>query len=261
MDKLVPLNAMSAVCGGLVVTLVGVLRLHDRRAVDRVTLRLQVGVAFLDVWLHVAALCFGMWEADDVFCELLGWNRFYFPLAGLFLHIAIALNLDLLLLRRVRECGWLEPMYWTAALAVPLLITLPPLVYGQFGMVAGGRGCLLRRNDAVASAVDVLCKQMWFLVTVVYCGLVAARVGVRFSRDLDTLRDLPIPDSHASLVRTRQLQRDLKKLILRVSLYPAATLLTHSGWCVKQLCHYTHSDSPAIDAWAHVGLGTPQLAF
>ncbi|KAJ9052491.1 hypothetical protein DSO57_1033618 [Entomophthora muscae] len=257
----VSLSAFSSVCGCLVVGLMILLTLHDRKAVDRVTLRLQVGVSALDVWLHVATLYFGKWEFDDMFCIFLGWNRFYFPLAGLFLHISIALNLHLLLLLRVRECKWLETMYWMGSFCLPLLVTLAPAVYGQFGMVKSSGDCLLRENNLVSSVVDVLCKQMWFLATVLYCGIVAVRVGVRFGRDLDTLRDLPIPDSHTSVLRTRQLQRDIKKLILRVALYPAATLLTHSGWCIKQICHYIHSDNDLIDSWAYTGLGTTSYYF
>lgn len=97
-----------------------------RGALDRVSIRLQTGIAVTDLAKHVL-LSLNMVGDDSPTCSVIGFVLVVLLQVYMLLNIAIALNLHLVvLLNRKPRRGWVL-WYWGVSLGLPLVLNVPLL--------------------------------------------------------------------------------------------------------------------------------------
>lgn len=129
------LNILSAISSVAVVGVFLVLRkapisgclLESRGAhVDTVSIRLQVGIACLDLVTHLMA-CFAYDFPDNWACEALGFVWALVKHAYLCLSVSVSVNLHLVVICRLKPTRRWEPCYWAVSASLPFLLNLPLL--------------------------------------------------------------------------------------------------------------------------------------
>ncbi|KAJ9069743.1 hypothetical protein DSO57_1015427 [Entomophthora muscae] len=158
------LNGASCVCGGILSLLILVGMWYSRHLMDRVSVRLTLGLAIASAAKALALLVYfpkSAWCAGQAF--VVQWAL----LAYVMLSVAVGLNLQLVFVQGISfEPRW-EIAYWVSALTLPTALSVVPLLAGKSELAC-------EHADAYAAdSVPWLSHLLWVTVGCTYCGIVA----------------------------------------------------------------------------------------
>ncbi|KAJ9062053.1 hypothetical protein DSO57_1014902 [Entomophthora muscae] len=215
------LNQVSAVSAGLILVILGVLAIHDAKMVNRISLRLTAGIALVDLMNHLNNVLHRTLSEGDL-CVISGFWRVFGRQLYCFLNVSIALNLQLILLGGHRPKPSWEKYYWIFSLGIPLVMNLPPLALGMFGF--NGERCYVRYvgHHQVLLTINI---SLVILFTLVYCTFISVLVMLRLRAKLAIVRNLS-PNQDMDQHVQRQVEKSLKRLIFRISLYPFTCVIS-----------------------------------
>lgn len=206
----------------------------------------------IDLLKHV--LFFFVIQGDESLrCEVLGFIAMLLEHLYLMLNVAIALNLHLVIIKSYPPNPRWEFYYWLIPLSVALTANVPLLALGKFGK-GDSDTCLLKQGPQPSLQLEILYFSVPSILTIVYCLGVAILVGIKLRKKNSILRVLlPILDTKGAAERARTLA-DLRKLILRSTLYPIACFLTHIGRHTDMIYLYLNGNHcPTLRRWGILG--------
>ncbi|KAJ9059515.1 hypothetical protein DSO57_1001586 [Entomophthora muscae] len=213
------LNAVSALCAVLVVAVYLLIRFQRSEAIDRVSIRLQTGIALVDFLKHIA-VCFSL-EGDESFaCTFIGFVLSLLFHIYLCLNICVALNLHLVIIKSKMPCRKWEYCYWTVSLIIPLLLNLPLLALDLYGGNSGDM-CLVKHGPLFNDIMEVVYSSIVSLATIMYCILISTIVVIKANKQVLKPRLLASGEQYTLF--------SLRTLICRTCLYPIACFLSCIG--------------------------------
>ncbi|KAJ9075056.1 hypothetical protein DSO57_1000339 [Entomophthora muscae] len=119
------LDLASATSALVVIILFILIKNIDRNVIDRVSIRLQLGIAFADFFKHCMSSFSIKW--DGSVCVAIGFLSILLYHIYMCLNICIAMNLTLVILCGRRPNRKWEPLYWTISIIIPLSLNIPVL--------------------------------------------------------------------------------------------------------------------------------------
>ncbi|KAJ9081354.1 hypothetical protein DSO57_1015637 [Entomophthora muscae] len=246
------LNAISGTCGLLVVLMVFGFAKKQHAIVQRVSLRLQTGIAFIDFIKHF--LFFLSHKGDDSFlCSLYGFLMMVLEQMYLFLNIAIALNLHLIIVADYSpEARW-ELFYWLVPFVVTMGLNVPLLTLRIFGK-SNSETCMIKNGIRLNDTLEMLYYNMPTLLTIIYCITIAILVYIRLRKNSAILRKLPASLDPKSAAERDEAITCIRGVILRSIIYPIACFLTNVGIIFHIMYDYFHDQpDPTLRIWAALG--------
>ncbi|KAF0456435.1 hypothetical protein F8M41_001373 [Gigaspora margarita] len=262
----ISLSITSIVGGFIVLIIILIMWLYDKKLVNRVSLRLSGLISFVDILSGAAAIAYTLYTTGDTsICTFIGWAMSFLPTLYLFLTVMIAFNLQVVFLHRKKVSAFSDRWYLPVAFFGSFAINVPPLIYKIFGYDYEGKECLYRDPNGDAT-------QMWKIITFIipvslsmlYCTSVLIVVIMKLIFEHRKLADaVHTQKSNATLTaKTRRQKLLLLKLVSRISLYAAIPLLNVSGIIVEYTwlsIHKTLHVPPPLVYWAVIGSCLPGL--
>nr|CAG8601365.1 12292_t:CDS:10 [Entrophospora candida] len=267
-DKLnIYLSIMSISCGFLVLFIMTIMWLYDRKLVDRVSLRLTAMISFVDMLNGGTVLAYTLWiPVDGTLCTAIGFGMSFFPQLYLLLTVMIAFNLQVVFLHRRKVSRFSDRWYVPVAFLTALIINIPPLVYNRFGFDIDSTYCLYREGYSEATRWwSILTFFIPITISMIYCTTVLMIVVCKLIFEHRQLAEvIQSSKSNKTLsVKARHKKLLLLKLVSRISLYALIPLLNVSGILVELIYASVHKKSrpepPAIVFWSIIGTCSPGI--
>ncbi|KAI0243739.1 hypothetical protein L0F63_001304 [Massospora cicadina] len=216
MKIILGLNGISAICGLSVVLMV--LMFAFRRT----------GISLIDFLKHV--LIFFSRHGDETFgCSMFGFFTAVLAHMYLMFNLAITLNLQLVIMMGYTPNPKWELYYWLIPFLIAGAVDLP-----IFGLTSSGT-CFIKNGTRLNDSLEIL-----------YFNL---------KRNKCVLKEmLHILEPRVAAERADTI-KNIRKLILRSTLYPLACFLCHVGIQTHILYQYiTGRADPALRIWGFLGL-------
>ncbi|KAI0243635.1 hypothetical protein L0F63_003309 [Massospora cicadina] len=218
------LNIVSAFSSMLVLVILGVLAFHNYRLVNRISLRLTAGIAVVDIVNH---------PPRGGLCVVSGMIRLAGRQMYCFLNIAIAVNLQLIFINGLRPRGWWEAYYWLVPTLLVLLLNVPPM--GIFGH--NGSRCFINSAADGYERTFLTVNLTGVMVgTFVYCCAITLIVTVRLRSKLRIVQNLD-PHGYRRDAEVGSVERSLKQLIFRITLYPITFVISMFFYVVVNILY------------------------
>ncbi|KAJ9051821.1 hypothetical protein DSO57_1001068 [Entomophthora muscae] len=183
-------------------------------------MRLQLGIAFLDVFMHCMSIFYT--TENEKICEHIGFLTVLFKHMYLGMNISIALNLNLAILCSRKPNKRWEIFYWLASLVVPFILNIPAHVAGMFGRNTSGK-CVFMDHIPSSKILSLIYNGVFTTLTISYCLMISIMVIYKVRKEnYGRFIERSDPQKALSLL-------SLKSLICRTCLYPAACFLTYFG--------------------------------
>ncbi|CAG8559389.1 2190_t:CDS:2 [Dentiscutata erythropus] len=262
----ITLSIASIIGGFIVLIIILIMWLYDKKLVNRVSLRLSGLISFVDILSGAAAIAYTLYAVGDTnACTFIGWAMSFLPTLYLFLTVMIAFNLQVVFLHRKKVSSFSDRWYIPVAFFTSFAINILPLIYHRFGYDTEGKQCLYRDPGG-----DGTLK--WRLFTFVipvsfsmlYCTSVLIVVIMKLIFEHRKLVDaVHTQKSNTTLTAKNKRQKLLLlKLVSRISLYAAIPLLNVSGIVVEYTMLSINKQlrlPPPITYWAVIGSCLPGL--
>ncbi|RUS20546.1 hypothetical protein BC937DRAFT_94981 [Endogone sp. FLAS-F59071] len=260
-DLNVDLNVASIVAAVGVFTITLLMRLYDKKLVDRVSLRLSLSISITD-FLQAIALELWAFSSDfnDTGCAGVTFLVVWLSNQYLFLSVAIAVNLQYLFLYKKPFNPALEKWYYIFAISLSLLSGAIPLAAGRFGADQAQQACWYKPSYTALS-------QKWeygsYIIPnvfcIVYCLVVVLMVAAKLkqeSRELDkqiscrTTSDNKEEKLDPTSIIRRKTRRAVNRVVRRIILYPIIPAVTQLGFIVSEVYLYLYKEpSFALNLW------------
>ncbi|KAJ9059514.1 hypothetical protein DSO57_1001585 [Entomophthora muscae] len=227
------LNGTSALCALLVPLAYYVIGLRDRSVVERVSIRLQVGIGLVNGIKHIVS-CLSLKGDDSVWCNFLGFLSSLLFHVYLCLNVCISVNLHLVVVSNRKPNRRWETCYWTASFVLPIALNFPLTIAGIFGKDRRGT-CYIRHGPTTNGLLELVYLSLLPLGIVVYCLLVSA---ITFKKTEDSLEKM-------------------RSLIAITCLYQTTCFLSCIGATIAFMYHFFVGPvSTFLKVWAFWGLST-----
>ncbi|CAJ0650510.1 2713_t:CDS:2 [Entrophospora sp. SA101] len=261
------LSIISISCGFLVLFIMTIMWLYDRKLVDRVSLRLTAMISFVDMLNGGTVLAYTLWiPVDGTLCTAIGFGMSFFPQLYLFLTVMIAFNLQVVFLHRRKVSRFSDRWYVPVAFLTALIINIPPLVYNRFGFDIDVIDCLYREGYSEATRWwSILTFFIPITISMIYCTTVLMIVVCKLIFEHRQLAEvIQSSKSNKTLsVKARHKKLLLLKLVSRISLYALIPLLNVSGILVELIYTSVHkknrTEPQAIIFWSIIGTCSPGI--
>ncbi|KAJ9054849.1 hypothetical protein DSO57_1010037 [Entomophthora muscae] len=242
------LDIVSAASALVVIYSYFLIKKYNHVAVDRVSIRLQLGIAFIDLFKHFMACISIDW--GETMCSVVGFLNTTLLHIYMCLNVAIALNLHLVILGSKRPHQRMELFYWILSVAFPLIFDISLLVSDIFGSNGAGK-CGIKNNSEINDAI-LLSSTIIFMIGTMYCLLVSILVLYKVKRekhDPSTENLIHVSDSKGTPTL-----KSLSSLICRTCLYPISYFLAYLGSNFGNLYYFISKASPTpILYWGRFG--------
>ncbi|KAI0244374.1 hypothetical protein L0F63_003669 [Massospora cicadina] len=211
---------------------------------NRVSLRLQAGISLCDVVLHFLLLQFSR-RFNGALCSLFGFSHVVFRQWYCFLNIAIGINLQLIFIHELNPKPQWEVMYWVFPVIVSFLLNVPPLVMNEFGRDDDLGYCFFKEKDR--SNLFVIFNVAAILVPAfVYCTTISIVVILRIREDWASVAASTFHQVNPSRAQLKVLEERMKRLVIRIALYPGVALITLSGYAVNYTVFLITGEIPEL---------------
>ncbi|KAJ9063323.1 hypothetical protein DSO57_1001229 [Entomophthora muscae] len=213
-------NLFSLVCAVAVVAYIVWLRIKKPAYVNRVSLKLQAGIAFFDIIRHLNNIF--NYTANEDGCKFLGFLFFFTYHLNTFLNVAIAVNLQLVFLLERALSERLRPLLYVIPVLGALLIDIFPFVFSGYGK-SYISFCHVNFVHPSREAIKALVLYTTNYPAIIYCMVIAMAVFIKLARTkpaCDLEAQSLLPTIHDPMSRA---------LACRVALYPLACFLCHIG--------------------------------
>ncbi|KAI9290631.1 hypothetical protein K502DRAFT_369063, partial [Neoconidiobolus thromboides FSU 785] len=163
------LTKISLVAASLLVLIMILISIYDRKLVDRVTLRLQTAISCYDIWLHSIPLWLSRFNyKESPFCTFVGYHGVALPLYYCFLNVCIGINLQLIFIHGINVTWKIEACYWIGSILLTLLITIPPLGMGLFGYSEINKCFIATNDEQYARMFNFYANNLLMIICMVY---------------------------------------------------------------------------------------------
>ncbi|KAI0243577.1 hypothetical protein L0F63_004510 [Massospora cicadina] len=208
------LNVVSGLCGlAVVVILVSIWR-RDSELMDRVSIRLNMGISLVDFLKAMAILVYTEFKTDNYICVGISFSIHWLTLVYLFLNAMIALNLQLVFLCALPNNPSWESKYWAVSLVFPTLIMVIPLSFNRLGFDRATDACEFRDSLSLTSYLLLWgCFLFWIFV--------------------DGASQLPFQTSEVQRVKS-----DLRALIRRITFYCIIPIITQLAFAITKMYEF-----------------------
>ncbi|KAI0218606.1 hypothetical protein L0F63_004714 [Massospora cicadina] len=244
------LNGLSGGCGLVVVVALITLILIQPEAMNRVSIRFTLAVSLVDFLKAVAIIFYIFVNVEGSICVGLAFATQWLTLVYLSLNVAIAINLQLVFVEgRPFDSRW-ERRYWVGSLLLPSLIMVVPLTLGKLGFDSTTQTCEYKTGPSSYLWLWS-CWLIWMVLACVYCFVIVLLTIVSLKRKANLLDQLASPS---------QVKKDIKSLILRVSLYCIIPTITQMWFVIfKVYWHHTRDLNIVIVYLSVVGSDLPGI--
>ncbi|KAI9297904.1 hypothetical protein K502DRAFT_327890 [Neoconidiobolus thromboides FSU 785] len=249
-------NYMSCVSSALVLLIFSTIMCYEPRLVNRVTLRLQVGISLFDFLNAVFALHHHTVKSGP-FCIFLGFWRNFGEQIYCFLNMSIALNLQLFFIHGLKPTRKWEVIYWVGPLVASSILSFIPLGLNMYGL-ATNKLCYMDDTIPGSKLLTLLNTSVVYLVAFIYLAIISTLVITKLRNDKKIILSMSHYAETAALGSRKDLLHGLKRTILKISLYPLAALFGLSGFIVGYL-YQSISGKPnllPILIWGMIGITT-----
>ncbi|CAJ0750971.1 19129_t:CDS:10 [Entrophospora sp. SA101] len=253
------LSIISISCGFLVLFIMTIMWLYDRKLVDRVSLRLTAMISFVDMLNGGTVLAYTLWiPVDGTLCTAIGFGMSFFPSV---IFISNCYDCIQSTVSRFSD-RWYVPVAFLTA----LIINIPPLVYNRFGFDIDVIDCLYREGYSEATRWwSILTFFIPITISMIYCTTVLMIVVCKLIFEHRQLAEvIQSSKSNKTLsVKARHKKLLLLKLVSRISLYALIPLLNVSGILVELIYTSVHkknrTEPQAIIFWSIIGTCSPGI--
>ncbi|KAL1921613.1 uncharacterized protein VTP21DRAFT_11329 [Calcarisporiella thermophila] len=268
----VTLNSISIVSGVIVCALILAIRLYDAKLVDRVSLRLTAAISAVDSLRAAGLIYFTYTVAEGPLCDFSSWILIFLTNYYLLLTCAIAFNLQWVLIHQKPFTRSLEICYFVVTLLLALATSSIPWALSRLGYDENLGVCWYRSYNSIRTILwEWGTFLSWNIFGCLYCLIVVAWVIAKLEHNSRRLIKAGASSTHCSSAnrpggqssaeeRTKRAQRQLRKLVTRISLYALIPLVTQGGWYIQEIWFQTqHTFIPGLNWWCIVGTDIPGL--
>lgn len=235
------LNVISLVAGVVSILMLMILGWKRPIIMKRVSLQLQTGVALLDITRHIRV--FNLHESEDkALCILTAFYGFFSDHLYVFLNIGIALNLHLILLKRIKPQPVLKWIYWIAALGISSIINYVPYSLNYLGKSSDDY-CFLIMEIPNRELVKFFLVHLINWPGTIYCLIISLIVLYQYRFN-----------THQEKEKTIFCEPEIRQLSWTIALYPLTCFITMIGYLTYNSVYdgfNYHSDTLA--AWMLLG--------
>lgn len=208
------LNLISLAAAIISVIMMCVLGWFRPSLVKRVSIQLQTGIALLDITRHLQLHNLFATE-NTALCTTIAFYGFFSDQLYIFLNVAIALNLYLLLLKKIQPKSFLKWVYWAASVGISFSINLAPLTLGYFGKSNWGGLCYLTENIPNRLLLKFFIIHLVLWPGVIYCLIISTFILYRCCFKSSHIKD-----------NTIYSQPEFRRLSWTIALYPLTCFMT-----------------------------------
>ncbi|KAJ9088292.1 hypothetical protein DSO57_1024548 [Entomophthora muscae] len=177
----VVVNGVSIIAASFVVAVIFSAMAIDKKTMNRVSIRITLAIAILDVLRSGFNLLTLEVELEGVACVIQEYLFNFMTLAYFFLNMSIATNLQLIFLNGYSFNPFWERGYWTASFGLAALISL--CIPGGYLAGAEGSSKCMPGDGLVQHVWEWSYIFFWILVSVVYCSVIVALVITKLVRN------------------------------------------------------------------------------
>lgn len=209
------ISLVSAIATFLVLIGLGFFKKH---LVDRVSLRIQGAIALIDVARHLSLSTPS--HSSGVICQAIAYFIRLSDLLYVLLNVAIAFNMQLILIENKRPHKRLEWLYSLISVVFAVALNLIPLAAGKFGESNNGR-CRFK-DDENSLWWNIFLIYMTNIPGIFYCLIVFILVTLKIRNKRHELLLIEGNEIHSQSI----ILDFLWTLYFRISLYPLSCVVT-----------------------------------
>jgi hypothetical protein len=240
--------------------------------VDRITLRLCILIAVVDVFYAVNQMWSAFVSTSNVACTFSVWSYIFLTLLFIFLTDAIAFNLHMVFVRERRYTSRLEKWYYIVPFFLATAATVPGWAAGRYGYDPSMKTCwFIEQGTRTTLLWEFLSYYIWAFVGILYCLFVviivlnklfvqrrklekaltetASKANYRFSRKVSTVSRMSAqrmtknfqsmtPDQ-IQLLQQREASKETSRVVVRIVRYPMIPIFTQVWNMANDLTLYT----------------------
>ncbi|KAJ9079454.1 hypothetical protein DSO57_1035194 [Entomophthora muscae] len=225
------LNWVSLVAALLVVGTMCVLGSFNYELVNRVSLRLQLGIAVLGVVQHIAI--FFIQTKAPIGCVVVAFVVVLSDVWYLALNITLALNVMLMFLLEKTPKLWWENAFWIITAAFSITVASIPLLLELYGRHKDT--CAFLHEPRMGYYYNEIIYLGFRLITVTFCLVVSICILVKLFSNRCAYSHHLVTECY---IRGVPFNHYLKRLFLCTSLYPLACFLSQVGGVLGEISQH-----------------------
>ncbi|KAK9708905.1 hypothetical protein K7432_009356 [Basidiobolus ranarum] len=228
------LNSFSVVSSMAVVFTILIIYTYRKSLADRVSFRLALWIALVNALFNGIQLLLQtpLVESNKI-CSLLVWGSLTSSLLSLLFTVAIAVNLQIILVHNQPLTKPYETYYAMLAAIMSLLITSPPYLLGLFGRQPDGSCGFAAENWWQITLLPWLGHLFWILLGTLYCAIIT--IIVSFYLFVEVTQ--PVPDANNSRLTSKKVQRAVRRILLYLILPSLGQFLVLISWIIIRLAY------------------------
>ncbi|KAJ9068314.1 hypothetical protein DSO57_1030096 [Entomophthora muscae] len=246
------LAGISAGCNLVVILSVALFVFRRQLLVERVSLRLQVGICFVDL-IKNALFIRSTSGVEAGGCAAVGMVSMLLGHLYFLLNVMLAINAHWVLLRdHPPKRGWVL-WFWVLPVLLAAFLNIPLLTWGVFGENTGGL-CFVKVDNRL---VEVVYVYGLTIIAYVYCLGVSILVLMKLRKDPNALLVLRLEIDPNNQRRKEHVFTNVVKLLPFSVSFPLVLCISVflSNICLM-IGYFKGSDNPALFTWGFFGYNT-----
>ncbi|RUS16994.1 hypothetical protein BC937DRAFT_90558 [Endogone sp. FLAS-F59071] len=262
------LNSISMLTTLLVLIIALLMRLYDKKLVDRVSLRLSIAISITNFLAAVSLETIAFIQTN---CEIVAFVFIWLQNQYLLFSVAIAFNLQYLFLHKKTFNPAIEKWYYILSIGLSLLSASIQLAASRFGWDKTQTLCWYSASRTTLSQKLEYCSYIIpVIVYTVYCLIVAILVAVKLKLEAREMERQTIQDFKAQGCKGKRIEAELAGrskirqaincVVRRILLYPVVPFITQTGFIVSNIYTsvYKRPDF-GLNSWSFITSVMPGL--
>ncbi|KAK9712078.1 hypothetical protein K7432_007385 [Basidiobolus ranarum] len=227
-------NSLSVASSLAVIFTILTIYSYRKSLADRVSFRLALWIALVNGLFNAIQLLLQtpLIESNSM-CSLFFWGSLTTSLLSLFFTVAIAVNLQIILLHNQPLTKSYEIYYAIFATFLALLITTPSYIMGSLGRQPDSTCGFAAENWWQITLLPWFSHLLWILLGTLYCVIVTIIVSVY----LFVAATRPVPGANNSRLTSKKVQRAVRRILLYLILPSLGQFLVLLSWIFLRLAH------------------------
>ncbi|ORX97370.1 hypothetical protein K493DRAFT_350123 [Basidiobolus meristosporus CBS 931.73] len=237
------LNSLSVVSSIAVVFTILTIYTYRKSLADRVSFRLALWIALVNgLYNGIQLLLQTPLIESNTICSLFVWGSLTSSLLSLLFTVAIAVNLQIILVHNQPLTKPYETYYAILATILSLCITSPPYLLGLYGRQADGSCGFAAQNWWQLTVLPWVGHLFWILLGTLYCVVITIIVSAYLFAEATQA----IPGATNSRLTSKKVQRAVRRILLYLILPSLGQFLVLISWIILRLAH-------SSTTWSMVG--------
>ncbi|ORY05352.1 hypothetical protein K493DRAFT_345110 [Basidiobolus meristosporus CBS 931.73] len=205
------------------------MKIRKPHIANRVSIGLTMWKAVADIFYSIVYLISQGSVVNLATCRFVLWGYVEFTLLSIFLTCAIAFNLQAIFVNELSTIIYVQRFYFPFTLALSLIISLIPLISGQFAYDPLVGNCWYREQYSTSTMIwEMSTFYGWIFLGIVYCSVAVALVTIRLIRNEREMQRNISP-------RATKIRRNINKVVTRIILYPVIPIVAQSFNFITEL--------------------------